>query len=158
MTTDLDAKWEKRERRLAEQRRHADKFGVFVLVLLAIAAVGACAWLAVARSCAGEAPVEAPPGKTIGSIPATVTDDSDFPADALAVGAEARARKDGVNQRREPSTGSYVVTTLDIRQRVRVLDRVLPEGDEHVWYLVVSWDGTTEGPRGWVRGDLLEEE
>ncbi len=155
MSDGAEEKWEKRQRRLERQRRDADRLGRFVLSVVGLLVIGAVAFF-YARGCTATEEPAAPPGRTVGPIPATVDDDSRMPPNALDVGAEARAKRDGVNLRREPGTDAFVVTTLDIRQRVRVLDRALPEGEEHVWYLVVTWDGTTEGPRGWVRGDMLE--
>lgn len=146
----------RREERLVRDRRNAARFGRFLLTAaVALVLVGVVVW-AVFEYVVPEktAPVPAPVATASVEPTGPV-----FPSGTFAVGDELRVAqgKDTVNQRKEPKTTAPVVTTLVWPQRVKVKDRALA-GDGRVWYLVVAWDGSNEGPRGWVRGDLLERD
>lgn len=167
MTDERDERWEKRERRLAAQRRNANKLALTVAAAVLVLAAAGCAWWAIARRQAADEARRAAEVAASGiASTETVTpgapeeDDTAYPPGTFEIGDEVRVKKgkDVINQRKEPRIDALVVTTLGWPQRVRVLDRTIPEGDKYVWYLVVSWDGTDEGPEGWVRGDLLELE
>lgn len=157
---DIEAKWAEREERLGEERKRANRIGIIAVVAVLVLSIGACVWYSISRGNAAEEERRAAEVAASGVDTATVPaeDDSEYPPDSFEVGDEVRVSKEGVNQRKEPNTESAVVTTLDWPQHVRIMERQIPEGDEYVWYLVVSWDGTNEGPRGWVREDLLERD
>lgn len=167
MTDEIDERWERRDERLAVERKRANKLGIAAVVIVLVLAVAGCAWWAIARRQAADEARRAAEVAASGLSPTeTVTpgapdeDDTAYPPGTFEIGDEVRVKKgkDVINQRKEPRVDAFVVTTLGWPQRVRVLDRTIPEGDRYVWYLVVSWDGTNEGPEGWVRGDLLEAE
>lgn len=157
MALDPEEHARRREERLIRDRENAAKLGKFLLIVAAVAvAVGIVLWAVFAF-------VVPPKPEPVEPAPmATATVDASgtvFPEGTFGVGEELRVAKgkETINQRKEPKTTAGVVTTLLWPQRVKVQDRVIGS-DGKVWYLVVSWDGTNEGPEGWVRGDLLEED
>lgn len=155
MALDPEEHTRRREERLVRDRENARKLGVFLLAAAGVlVVVGIVVWAVFRYVVPPKAEPVAPPVAATSSVDSTA---SPFPAGTFDVGDEARVAKgkETINQRKEPKTSAAVVTTLLWPQRVKVLDRVIA-ADKKVWYLVVSWDGTNEGPQGWVRGDLLE--
>ncbi|TLM76500.1 MAG: SH3 domain-containing protein [Actinobacteria bacterium] len=146
----------RREERLVRDRANATKLGKFLLIAAAaLVVVGFVVWGVVKYVRRNDVP-PVPDAVATSTVESTA---SPFPAGTFEVGDEVRVAKgkDTINQRKEPKTSAAVVTTLVWPQRVRVQDRVMG-ADGKVWYQVVAWDGTNEGPAGWVRGDLVEKD
>lgn len=157
MALDPEEHQRRREERLARDRENAAKLGKFLLVAAGVLVVlGVVVWAVFEFVVPPRAEPPLAPPEATASVEAT---GPVFPAGTFEPGDEARVAKgkETINQRKGPKTSSAVVTTLLWPQRVKVSDRVIGE-DGKVWYLVAAWDGTNEGPRGWVRGDLLEED